>query len=90
MAGNPPKQEFDIGMIGLGVMGRNLLLNMADHGFSVAGYDTDLTKVEALRKEAESRRAGSSKIPNSRNGYTPRYPASDQEGKGESWCRICS
>ena len=42
-------------MVGLGVMGRNLLLNMADHGFSVAGYDKDLSQVEALRKEAEKR-----------------------------------
>ena len=42
-------------MVGLGVMGRNLLLNMADHGFSVAGYDKDMSQVEALRKEAEKR-----------------------------------
>src|SRR5665648_9378 len=49
------KQLYAIGMVGLGVMGRNLLLNMADHGFSVAGYDIDPTKVEALRKEAEKR-----------------------------------
>src|SRR5664280_862582 len=49
------KQQYEIGMIGLGVMGRNLLLNMADHGFSVAGYDKDPTKVEAMRKEAEKR-----------------------------------
>ncbi|MGA7950169.1 MAG: NADP-dependent phosphogluconate dehydrogenase [Thiobacillaceae bacterium] len=47
---------MQIGMIGLGVMGRNLLLNMADHGFSVAGYDKDLTKVEALRKESGERK----------------------------------
>ena len=39
-------------MIGLGVMGRNLLLNMADHGFGVLGYDTDATKREALASEA--------------------------------------
>jgi 6-phosphogluconate dehydrogenase len=45
-------QDYEIGMVGLGVMGRNLLLNMADHGFSVAGYDNDTTKVEVLRKEA--------------------------------------
>lgn len=49
------KKEYEIGMVGLGVMGRNLLLNMADHGFSVAGYDNDSTKVEVLRKEAENR-----------------------------------
>jgi 6-phosphogluconate dehydrogenase len=32
-------QKAQFGMIGLGTMGRNLVLNMADHGFSVAGYD---------------------------------------------------
>lgn len=42
-------------MVGLGVMGRNLVLNMADHGHSVAGYDKDVSKTEALRKEAERR-----------------------------------
>jgi 6-phosphogluconate dehydrogenase len=45
--------KYELGMIGLGVMGRNLLLNMADHGYSVAGYDKDLIKVDALRKEAQ-------------------------------------
>ena len=48
-------QQFEIGMVGLGVMGRNLLLNMADHGHSVAGYDKDTAKVAALRQEAETR-----------------------------------
>ena len=48
-------ETYEIGMVGLGVMGRNLLLNMADHGYSVAGYDKDLGKVEALRDEAEHR-----------------------------------
>lgn len=41
-----------LGMVGLGVMGRNLLLNMAEHGFSVAGYDKDLLKVALLGAEA--------------------------------------
>jgi 6-phosphogluconate dehydrogenase len=45
-------QSHEIGMIGLGVMGRNMLLNMADHGFPVAGYDKDPAKVEELRKES--------------------------------------
>lgn len=43
---------FDFGMIGLGVMGRNLLLNMADHGFSVIGFDKDDTKTGALESAA--------------------------------------
>ena len=44
--------SFDFGMIGLGVMGRNLLLNMADHGFSVVGFDKDTTKTSTLEASA--------------------------------------
>ncbi len=50
---NQQKEGCEIGMVGLGVMGRNLLLNMADHGFSVAGYNRHLDKVEELRREAK-------------------------------------
>jgi 6-phosphogluconate dehydrogenase len=49
------KKLYEIGMIGLGVMGRNFLLNMADHGFPVAGYDKDVSKVDALRLESKDR-----------------------------------
>ncbi len=48
---------FQIGMVGLGVMGRNLAFNMADKGFFVAGYDKDPTKIGALDAEAEGRPA---------------------------------
>jgi 6-phosphogluconate dehydrogenase len=44
-------------MVGLGVMGRNFLLNMADNGFHVAGYDKDPAKVAALGEEAKQRSA---------------------------------
>lgn len=44
--------RFDFGMIGLGVMGRNFLLNMADHGYAVAGLDKDDQKALSLEKEA--------------------------------------
>jgi len=37
-------------------MGRNLLLNIADHGFAVAGYDRNKDKVEALRKEGGNKK----------------------------------
>ena len=40
--------SFKFGMIGLGVMGRNLLLNMADHGFAVVGFDLDGQKTSLL------------------------------------------
>lgn len=41
-------QKYIFGMIGLGTMGRNLLLNMMDNGFAVSGYDTDANKVATL------------------------------------------
>src|SRR5437879_6487777 len=55
MTNRNSQRRYEIGMVGLGVMGRNLWLNMAEHGHSVAGYDKDAGKIEALRKEAEGR-----------------------------------
>jgi len=52
------ESNLDIGMVGLGVMGRNLLLNMADHGYSVGGLDTDAAKVKSLLAEAAGKKAG--------------------------------
>jgi 6-phosphogluconate dehydrogenase len=49
--------KYAFGMIGLGVMGRSLLLNMADHGFAVAGHDKDAGKVSSLNEEAGDRKA---------------------------------
>lgn len=43
---------FDFGIIGLGTMGRNLLLNMADHKFSVVGFDLDANKISQLESSA--------------------------------------
>ena len=51
-----PTQEYDYGMIGLGTMGRNLVYNMCDHGYSVAGFDKDASKVDSLEKEADGRK----------------------------------
>jgi 6-phosphogluconate dehydrogenase len=36
----------DIGLIGLAVMGQNLILNMADHGFTVAAFNRTTSKVD--------------------------------------------
>lgn len=43
---------YDFGMIGLGTMGRNLLLNIADHGFAAIGFDRDATKGSLLESSA--------------------------------------
>jgi 6-phosphogluconate dehydrogenase len=38
--------DADIGLIGLAVMGENLVLNMASHGFTVAVYNRTTSKVD--------------------------------------------
>ncbi len=45
------EDKYRLGMIGLGTMGRNLLLNMADHAIAVAGYDKDPSKLSLLENE---------------------------------------
>ena len=40
--------QCDIGVVGLGVMGSNLALNMERNGFRVAGYDLDAAKGRAF------------------------------------------
>ena len=40
--------EYRIGVVGLGVMGGNLALNMERNGFPVAGYDRDLARTTAF------------------------------------------
>ncbi len=45
-------EKYDIGLIGLGVMGRNFILNMAEKGFSAIGYDLDKEKVKILEKDS--------------------------------------
>ncbi len=47
--------KYDYGMIGLGTMGRNLVLNITDHGYSVAGFDKDSSQVELLKKDSGDR-----------------------------------
>ncbi|WP_172278768.1 NADP-dependent phosphogluconate dehydrogenase [Chryseobacterium sp. LAM-KRS1] len=47
-------EGYSYGMVGLGVMGRNLLYNIADNGFSIAGFDLDEAKVKELEAEATS------------------------------------
>ncbi|MBI1938365.1 MAG: decarboxylating NADP(+)-dependent phosphogluconate dehydrogenase [Ignavibacteriales bacterium] len=45
MAAADKNNKADIGLIGLAVMGENLVLNMENHGFSVAVYNRTIDKV---------------------------------------------
>jgi 6-phosphogluconate dehydrogenase len=49
------KQSF--GIVGLGVMGENLALNIESHGFSVAGFDLDGKKVSSFAARTQGKRA---------------------------------
>jgi len=42
--------DYKIGIVGLGVMGHNLALNMERNGFPVAGFDLDTAKAQAFLK----------------------------------------
>jgi 6-phosphogluconate dehydrogenase len=46
-------QKAHFGMIGLGTMGRNFLLNIAEHGISGVGYDLDAAKRTLLLEEGK-------------------------------------
>lgn len=48
-------KKYKFGMIGLGTMGCNLLLNIADHGFSGAGYDKSADKVSTLNQFGQNK-----------------------------------
>jgi len=47
-------QQADIGLIGLAVMGQNLVLNMDDHGFTIAVFNRTISKVDRfMENEAQ-------------------------------------
>jgi 6-phosphogluconate dehydrogenase len=48
---NVKTAQYTFGMVGLGTMGRNLLLNMADNGFSVTGYDKSEQMLKIFEEE---------------------------------------
>ena len=46
----------DIGLIGLAVMGQNLILNAADHGYNVIAFNRTVSKVDHfLANEAKGK-----------------------------------
>jgi 6-phosphogluconate dehydrogenase len=46
------EKKADIALIGLAVMGQNLVLNMNDHGYTVAVYNRTLSKVDEFLQDA--------------------------------------
>ena len=50
-------QESDIGLVGLGVMGENLALNLERNGFAVTGFDLDGAKRQSFAQRTQGLRA---------------------------------
>ena len=48
---SPTASTCDVGLIGLGVMGQNLILNMADHGYRVAVYNRTVEVTKKFIRE---------------------------------------
>ena len=46
----------DIGFIGAGVMGKNLILNLADNGYRVCAFDLDHSRLDALLEQDRQER----------------------------------
>jgi 6-phosphogluconate dehydrogenase len=53
-------QQADIGIVGLGLMGRNLALNIERNRFSVAGYDIDESKRSSFVRDTSGKRISTS------------------------------
>ena len=45
--------KFDFGLVGLGVMGRNFILNVAENGFSSIGLSSSKEKIKLLKEEGK-------------------------------------
>ena len=46
------EQTADIALIGLAVMGQNLILNMNDHGYTVVAFNRTVSKVDEFLNDA--------------------------------------
>ena len=53
-----PGADRDVGLIGLAVMGQNLVLNIADHGFRVAVFNRTYTRTERFMKRCSAEPCG--------------------------------
>lgn len=55
MIGGDKMSKQMVGLIGLAVMGKNLALNIADHGYSVSVYNRSREKTDNLLEEAKDK-----------------------------------
>lgn len=80
-------QQADIGLIGLAVMGENLVLNLESKGFSVAVYNRTEARTRAF---LEGRGGGPEDcarlVPRRPGGPAPAAPQDHDDGQGGPGC----
>jgi len=59
---NASQAKSDIGLIGLAVMGQNLVLNMADHGYQVSVYNRTTSKMEDFVKYCQAEEPSAERV----------------------------
>ena len=55
-------EKSQIGLIGLGVMGQNLALNIADHGYPIAVYNRTAARTEAFVASDDGQRHAAQRL----------------------------
>jgi 6-phosphogluconate dehydrogenase len=55
-------KQSDIGLIGLAVMGQNLVLNMADHGYTVSVFNRTTSKMADFIKDCEENEPSAERV----------------------------
>ena len=58
------KMLKEIGLIGLGVMGKNIALNLSDNGVSIKAFNDSKEKLEEIKKEFSDTFEGQTEINN--------------------------
>ena len=74
-----PETTCDIGLIGLAVMGQNLVLNMADHGYSVAVYNRTTSVMEDFIAKNKAEEYA---------GFWKEFGQVLKEGPAEDFCAV--
>ena len=78
------KQFSDIGLVGLAVMGQNLALNIADHGFQISVYNRTTEKTDKFVAENPGTPGG---VVGTRT-LEEFVDQSRNRGKSSSWSRL--
>jgi 6-phosphogluconate dehydrogenase len=55
-------KNADIGLVGLAVMGQNLVLNMADHGYTVSVYNRSADKMREFIEECKAKEPSAERV----------------------------